>query len=292
MNKRTCLLLILTIVLVLMGIGIMAYPIVASRYADSVRSEVHTQYEKIIENTNESELAEIRESARTYNQQLFARDISVLDVTSNGYFEEMNIPGMNGVMGYIHIPRLAVVLPIYHGVGNDALSAGCGHMPQSSLPVGGANTHAVISAHTGMASGAMFTDIELLKPGDIFQLEVLGERLTYEIQCNEDIKVVLPTEVDTIQIRPDEDLLTLVTCTPYGVNTHRLLVTGHRISTPEGQEDVSKVPDTQEKKLESVWSTEYWHSMRMGVYIVIGMIAVSVIILLIKRKSSNKGEAK
>jgi len=140
------------------------------------------------------------------------------------------------------IPKINVSLPVYHGIGTDALNIGAGHMPQSSLPVGGANTHAVISAHTGMASSPMFTDLELLVPGDTFQITVLGETLTYMIQSEADIRTVLPQQIDYVQIKENEDLVTLVTCTPYGVNSHRLLVRGIRIK-PEESLDITVTED-------------------------------------------------
>lgn len=285
-KKRTAL-IILLIVILLIGISIMAYPIVSTMYMERVQSKVHTQYTDQISVQDSSLLDQIRESAYAYNQRLFAGEISIMTPEENGYYQEMIIPGVNGAMGYINIPRLHIELPIYHGVGNDSLSTGCGHMPQSSLPVGGENTYAVISAHTGMASSKMFTDLPMLEPGDQFQLEVLGETLTYEIQSDADIQTVLPHEVQAIRIRPGEDLCTLVTCVPFGVNTHRLLVTGHRISTPA---DIS-VPDNSMESVEtdhpSIWIQEYWHTVRQCLI----MIAITLLplgIYLVIRKKHKK----
>ena len=270
--KQKRIVLILPILfLFLSGICIMAYPILSTAYMDSVRSEVHTQYVDQISVQDTSQLDAIRASAVEYNRRLFSGELSLLTPEENGYYEEMIIPDVTNVMGYVTIPRLAVELPIFHGVGNDALSTGCGHMPQSSLPVGGASTHAVISAHTGMANSKMFTDLPLMQPGDLFQLDVLGETLTYQILSDDDIQTVLPQEVSKIRIRPGEDLCTLVTCTPFGVNTHRLLVTGHRIPTPVIPEDTAVAPDSMESPVEaqeSLWVQEYWHSVGMGLLII------------------------
>ena len=263
------------ILLLLLGIGIMVYPMVSSVYMETVRSGIQTQYQQQMADSNEDQLTEIRESAKAYNIRLASGELSLLEPTENGYFEQMLVPGMTDVMAYIHIPKIHVDLPIYHGVGNDALSSGCGHMPQSSLPIGGESTHAVISAHTGMASSSMFSDLPLLAPGDIFQLDVLGDTLTYEIQSETDIQTVLPVDVRAVQIKSGEDLCTLVTCIPFGVNTHRLLVTGHRIPTPEkaeSQEDTVNIkPDTNA----SVWQDEYWKSIQIGVLLILLILLTS-----------------
>lgn len=270
-RKRRTALIILLIVILLIGISIMAYPIVSTMYMERVQSKVHTQYTDQIAVQDTSLLDQIRESAHIYNQRLFTGEISIMTPEENGYYQEMTIPGVSA-MGYIKIPRLHIELPIYHGVGNDSLSSGCGHMPQSSLPVGGENTHAVISAHTGMASSKMFTDLPLLEPGDWFQLEVMDETLTYEIQSDADLQTVLPNEVQAIRIRPGEDLCTLVTCVPFGVNSHRLLVTGHRIPTPAEV----PVPDISMESVEtappSIWIQEYWHTVRQCLIMIATML--------------------
>ncbi len=132
----------------------------------------------------------------------------------------------NGVMGYIQIPSIGVSLPIYHGVDDDVLQVGIGHVESSSLPIGGPATHVVLSGHRGLPSARLFTDLNLLKEGDRFEICVLGDTLTYEV---DQILTVLPDELESLGIEPDKDLVTLVTCTPYGINTHRLLVRGHRV---------------------------------------------------------------
>ena len=157
----------------------------------------------------------------------------------NGYTEQLVLDGVDA-MGYIEIPAISVTLPIYHGVSSTALSKGVGHMPQSSLPVGGETTHTVLSAHTGMAGNPGFSDLETLHAGDTFSLHVLGETLTYAVT---QMQVVLPAEVDSVQIQAGKDLCTLVTCTPFGVNSHRLLVRGHRIDNLEEVKTVRVTAD-------------------------------------------------
>ena len=282
-----CLFVLLSVV----SIVLMAYPAISAIYAESVRSEIHTQYEEIINQADTSELDAARESAIAYNERLFTGKISPLTPEENGYFKEL-ILSDSEVMCYISIPKIDVYLPVYHGIGSAALSAGAGHMPQSSLPVGGENTHAVISAHTGMANSPMFSDLELLRPGDIFQVIVLGETLTYQVQSDADILIVLPQEIEAIQIRRDEDVLTLVTCTPYGVNTHRLLVTGHRIETPtqEAPEQEETTPTALQEDAESVYRLEYQKSIVVGAVVGVGIVTLGLIALLVVRVLRKNNE--
>ena len=287
-SKQKMILAIGGVVLMLvLGIGIMVYPIVSSAYMETVRSGIQTQYQEQIAESNQEQLDEVREAAVLYNKQLSAGELFVLEPEKNGYFEQMLVPGMTKVMAYIHIPRIHIDLPVYHGVGNDALSSGCGHMPQSSLPVGGESTHAVISAHTGLANSAMFSDLTLLKEGDVFQIDVLGETLTYEIQSSDDIRTVLPGEVQAVQIKNGQDLCTLVTCTPIGVNTHRLLVTGHRIPTPT-EESNAQLPEAEvgADNMKSPWKQEYLNSVKIGIAImtVIPMTAVMAAFFYMRKK--------
>ena len=258
-------------ILTLLGIGLMVYPWLSSAYMNQVRSKIQTEYQAQISASNQEQLDEIREAAMTYNGQLARGEMSLLEPEENGYYEQLIVPNTSNVMAYIHIPTIHVDLPIYHGVGTDSLNAGCGHMPQSSLPIGGESTHSVLSAHTGMANSAMFSDLPLLAPGDIFQIEVLGETLTYEIQSSEDIQTVLPVEVQAVQIKNGQDLCTLVTCIPFGINSHRLLVTGHRIPTPEViQEKLEDLP-LKEEKSDSVWLSEYKSALLIGTIIIFCM---------------------
>lgn len=268
--------IILLLLISMGGIGIMAYPMISAIYAESVRSEVHTQYEEMVEDTNEEILNTIRVAAEEYNRKLFTGEISPLTPEENGYFEQLQLPDTN-VMCYVSIPKINVTLPVYHGIGDDALGNGAGHMPQSSLPIGGKNSHSVISAHTGMAKSPMFSDLELMDVGDIFQIQVLGEILTYEV---ESIDVVLPYDVETVQIQSDRDLASLVTCTPYGINSHRLVVTGYRIETAAHKELQSQVVGTSEDNTESVWTTQYWNSVKIGAYIAIGIILLLILLLI------------
>lgn len=267
--------LIVFLLIVLLGIGLMVYPLIAARYAESVRSEIQTSYEEIIQEVDTFEMDAIRDSAMAYNKDLANKVFTPLDYEERGYYDLMVLPDTD-VMCYISIPKIDVYLPVYHGVGTSSLDKGAGHMEQSSLPVGGPSTHAVISAHSGMAQSPMFSDLELLEIGDIFQIYVLNEVLTYEV---ENIEVVLPQMVNFTSVVMYEDLVSLVTCTPYGINTHRLIVRGHRIPTPV-EEDTKEPIQLQNssKNKESVWMQQYWHSVKMGAMIAITVLLVVLIV--------------
>ena len=195
--------------------------------------------------------------AQDYNQRLYQSSVYVRDPFEEqtvqelpqDYEQQLNVLG-DGVMGYLQIPAIDLQLPIYHGVTEDVLQKGVGHLPESSLPTGGENTHCVLSAHAGLNDQKLFTDLELLELGDRFTLYILGEQLTYEVDS---IQTVLPDQLQSLSIQPGEDLVTLMTCTPYGINTHRLLVRGHRVEDVQTAA-ASAAVDTAEG---SRWMREY-----------------------------------
>lgn len=287
-NKKIVV-VIIALMLVLVGVSMVIYPKFATEYARTVKSGILTEYEAEIEATASAELDELRAAAHSYNHDLYSGVFSWMEAEANGYFDQLNLNG-SGIMGYINIPKINVNLPIYHGTSPEELAKGAGHMSQTSLPVGGENTHSAISAHSGMATDVMFSDLGLLELGDIFHLIVLGETLTYEV---DDIMEVLPTEISTIKIIPGEDLCTLITCTPIGVNSHRLLVRGHRIETPiedaEGSE--ATVPtETESGSEESIWEKHYRDSV-MNSLKLSGILLVPIVIIFLllyrKRKEQN-----
>lgn len=192
--------------------------------------------------------------------------------SQNYYDSQLDITG-SGIMGYVRIPKISVTLPIYHGTGSNTLSAGIGHLLGSSLPIGGESTHTVLTAHSGMASQKMFSDLDQLGEGDVFYLEVLDEVLAYQVDA---INTVLPHDTTYLGITTGEDYCTLVTCTPFGVNTHRLLVRGSRILYEEAEETVSSV--SSEEAAASTWEEKYINGILTGLCIVgiIGIIAVTV----------------
>lgn len=188
-------------------------------YVDQVNTLDDAQYETMLE------------QARAYNETLVGKEdrYNLSEAETEEYNSLLDVTG-TGIMGYVVIPKINVRLPIYHGTDPAVLEIAIGHIAGSSLPVGGESTHCVLSGHRGLPSAKLFTDIDQLEVGDQFMLEVLGDTLTYEV---DQINVVLPDELEDIEIEEGQDLCTLVTCTPYGVNTHRLLVRGHRVETKE-----------------------------------------------------------
>lgn len=270
--KKAKIELLVGVILFLTATGITLYPLLATRYHAAHQSKIQQEYQQIVEQQDNTEKEKALELAKQYNETLqpgaaksFSQDSLLW--ASEDYVNQLDITG-TGIMGYIQIPSIGVNLPIFHGTSDAVLSKGVGHLLGSSLPVGGLGTHTVLTGHSGMASQKMFTDLEQLKMGDVFYLDVLGERLTYQV---EDTHVVLPYDTSQLEIVPGEDYCTLVTCTPYGVNTHRLLVRGSRIATEEKTEEVVKV-----EPHESTWEREY----RKGICIAIGIVGVVGVVAL------------
>lgn len=295
-NKTKVFILLALAIVMLLGLGTMVYPFIAAKYADTVRSEVHAEYQTVVSEKDNRELDAVKQAAIAYNQKLYLKEIAVStseDVRNSGYWDQLRLEG-NDVMCYIRIPAIDVELPVFHGIGEDALGIGCGHMPQTSLPIGGQNTHAVISAHTGMASSAMFSDLPLLQVGDIFYIDILGETLTYEIYEIPD--PVLPHEISAIQIKTGQDLCTLVTCVPFGVNSHRLLVHGRRIETvqepSDATTDAATVYSTDDTF--SIYNSEYKNSVLLGVGIIAIAILMAItlaVIIVVRRKKLSSSES-
>ena len=220
---------ILLILIFLVGFGLLLYPTFSDWWNTFHQSRAVVSYIGSVTDLDNEEYDEMLEEAREYNARLARTrtEYTLTDEQLEEYNSVLNVSG-TGIMGYVDIPSIRVTLPIYHGTDEAVLQTAVGHIESTSLPVGGANTHCVISGHRGLPSARLFTDIDRLTVGDIFTLNVLDEVLTYEV---EQILIVEPYDLSGLQIIPGRDLVTLVTCTPYGINTHRLLVRGHRIET-------------------------------------------------------------
>ncbi len=217
------------------GLGLLMYPSVSNMINERNQSTVITKYKQETDVLGLEEQARILEEARAYNDNLpmlFSTADSDEIAASEIYNSTLNAGG-NGVMGVLHIDRINVNLPIYHGTSEAVLQVAVGHLPATSLPVGGVNTHSVLSAHTGLPSAKLFTELDELEIGDMFTVTAVNETLVYRV---DNISVVEPHEVDTLRIYEGEDYVTLVTCTPYGINSHRLLVRGTRIHLDEAEE--------------------------------------------------------
>ena len=212
----------------LVGICILLYPAFSDFWNSKTQSRVITDYESVLDNLDENEYSAIFERAHAYNKALYETNYPLMDYKNvPGYYDALRITD-NEMIGYLKIDRIGVELPIYHGTSDDVLNRGVGHLEGSSLPIGGENTHSIMSAHRGLPSSKLFTDLDRLERGDTFQIIILDQVLTYQV---DQIKVITPTEVEDLQIIEGGDYCTLFTCTPYGINTHRLLVRGVRIET-------------------------------------------------------------
>ena len=222
---------ILLVLVFVIGLSLLLYPSFSDYWNSFHQSQVISAYAQQISTMDRDEYDHIWSSARAYNSALMGRSNSFLLSGEQRleYNELLNLGG-NGIMGYIEIPHIGVILPIYHGTDEAVLQVAVGHLDWTSLPVGGESSHCVLSGHRGLPSAKLFTDLNLLAEGDVFMMRILDEILTYEI---DQILIVEPHETDALMIVPGQDLCTLVTCTPYGVNSHRLLVRGHRIETLE-----------------------------------------------------------
>ncbi|MBQ6468124.1 MAG: class C sortase [Clostridia bacterium] len=227
----------LLVLVFLAGLSLMLYPAVSNRWNGYHQTQAVLGYEKEIRNLSPAYLKKEIELAREYNRTVAANGMvwKMNDIQRAEYESLLNIDG-SGNMGYIEIPKLKIMLPVYHGVEERVLQRAIGHIEGSSLPVGGETSHCIVSGHRGLPSSKLFTDIDKLMPGDLFTLNVMGEVLTYEVDS---IHIVVPEDFSNLALEEGSDYCTLVTCTPYGINTHRLLVRGHRVATKEGSAAVT-----------------------------------------------------
>lgn len=229
MKKRvTTILLVLAF---LIGLSLLLYPTISDRWNSMRQSRAISSYTEVVANLERDRYEKIWNDARTYNTNLVQRENHYIltEQQKAEYNALLNVEG-NGIMGYIEIPAIGVTLPLYHGTEESVLQIATGHLEWTSLPVGGEGTHCVISGHRGLPSSRLFTDLDQLTEGDVFMIRVLDEILTYEV---DQILIVEPHVTDSLLIEEGKDLFTLVTCTPYGINSHRLLVRGHRIANQE-----------------------------------------------------------
>ena len=212
----------------LVGISLLLYPAFSNYWNSKTQSRAIVDYESVLEHLKPEDYSAMFQAAYDYNRALYETDYPLMDYEEiPGYYDTLKLPG-SSIIGYVKIDKIGVELPIYHGTSDEVLNVGVGHLEGTSLPVGGENTHSVMSAHRGLPSAKLFTDLDRLEPGDTFQITVLDQVLTYQV---DQVKVITPTEVEDLLIAEGKDYCTLFTCTPYGINTHRLLVRGIRIET-------------------------------------------------------------
>lgn len=220
----------LLVLILLLGAGILLYPSFSDYWNSFHQSQAIVNYSDTVSNLNEAEYESIWQEAVAYNQAMTGKSIpyTFSEADWEAYEAQLNVGG-TGIMGYIEIPKINVALPIYHGTEESVLQVAVGHIESSSLPVGGESSHSILSGHRGLPSAKLFTDLDQLSEGDYFQLKILNEVLTYEV---DQIRIVLPSELNELGITQGQDYCTLVTCTPYGINSHRMLVRGRRIANP------------------------------------------------------------
>lgn len=284
---------LLIIILFLAGITVVVYPVVSNRLYEQNQSHVTAQYDETVEQMEQEALEAELQAAQEYNRSLLESEAFltdpfdpelVLDPTVEPYASLLNVEG-DGIMGYVEIPKISVTLPIYHGTTAQVLEQGIGHLQNSSLPVGGESTHTVLTGHTGMAGKRLFTDLSLLEVGDVFYLHILGDTLAYQV---EEIYIVEPDQTEHLVVEQGQDLATLVTCHPYGINTHRLLVQGTRIPYEQALEQQQLQGDMPQGT--SVWKSEYRKAVVICLAIYLPPTAVVVVILSARRKKQPSGK--
>ncbi len=280
MNKeiKEKVIIFLFILMIVVGLGIILFPLISNQVNEIHYQEVIGTYDDTVTQKTEIENNQMLIKAREYNSSLSSTKIvdvfqNPVQTNSSEYLSILNVDD-NGMMGYISIPKIDVRIPIYHGTSSDILQKGVGHLEGSSLPVGGESTHTILSAHRGLPSSRLFTDLDQLKEGDIFYIYVLDEVLAYQV---DQVLVTEPSETEALKIVDGKDYITLVTCTPYAVNTHRLLVRGERIEYNKQVEEQT----VEDRSLSTA-------DIILYVSLVIAILLIVITIIAIVRYKQNK----
>ena len=271
-------------VLVLIGAaGVTVYPLVSNYVNDKYQSVVRLEYAQEMEHLDAAAMEDAWAAANLYNESLspLRYQKEAVQAASADYDRLLNLNG-SGIMGYVEIPKLDLYLPIYHGTGEEALEKGIGHLTGSSLPIGGEGCHAVLTGHSGVAGKRLFSDLDQMQEGDVFFLHVLDETLAYQVA---DIYKVLPYETALLAPARDKDLCTLVTCYPYGVNTHRLLVRGERIP----YEEATEIAETEAAEpTPSTWKQQYVRGLAIGGGCSIVILLLCLVVFLLRKIRRRK----
>lgn len=273
----------------------LVYPFLSDWLYSMSSSAVINNYNSAAEELDKAKKQEILRSAEEYNQSLNQSRVQLTDPFEaaaeddmEAQYQNLLVTDNNDIMCFVDIPAIHVYLPVYHGTSDEVLQKGAGHIQGTSLPIGGENTHVGISAHTGVNSAKMFTDLVELKEGDMFYLHTLGDVLAYQV---DEIKVVLPVEMGGLNIQSGQDLCTLVTCTPYGVNSHRLLVRGHRVPYDPATAAM-ETPEFEVADSHSQWVREYVKAACSGLGIVFGVVAIVIFSRVISSKARRRGHSR
>ena len=277
MRKKA--LFVLSVLLFMGAAVITAYPMIANYINDKYQSKIRTEYAQEVEALEDSEIREARQAAIAYNESLLPirYDREAVHAAAEDYDGLLNLHS-SGLMGYVEIPQIDVNLPVYHGTSEEVLQKGIGHLLGSSLPIGGEGFHSVLTGHSGLAGAKLFSDLDQLAPGDTFFLHVLGETLAYEVV---EINTVLPYETELLTAVAGEDLCTLVTCTPYGVNSHRLLVRGSRVPYEKAVEEAMETP---KEPVHSTWKENYFQGLVIGGGSALGAVLLGLGLFLLKKR--------
>lgn len=276
-QKKGNLTTVFLILILLVGLSLLLYPTVSDYWNSFHQSRAIASYAEQVSDMDDDTYSELWEEAAAYNRTLpgRGRDRYRMTEAEQAEYESLLDAFGNGILGYIEIPEISCALPIYHGTDSSVLQIAVGHIEGTSLPVGGESTHSVLSGHRGLPSARLFTDLDKLVEGDIFLIRVLDETLTYEV---DQIRIVEPTELDDLEIEEGKDYCTLVTCTPYGINTHRLLVRGHRIANIEQTKTIRVTADAMQIE-----------PMLVALAVAIPILLVLLIILLLPRHPQKRG---
>ncbi len=275
--KKGSLSTILLVIIFLIGLSLLLYPSFSDYWNSLHQTRAIADYAEKVADLDDNRYQALLEDARRYNESLALKEdrFHISDEETAEYFALLNVSG-NGILGYIEIPKIGCSLPIYHGTDEAVLQIAIGHIAGTSLPVGGVGTHSVVSGHRGLPSAKLFTDLDELAVGDEFLIRVLDETLTYEV---DQILIVWPYEMEALDIDPEKDYCTLVTCTPYGINSHRLLVRGHRVANQEEAKTVRVTADALQ--IEPVI---------VAPIVAAPMLFVLLILLLIPKKKKSEGD--
>ena len=267
MKKRNISTIILILVF-LAGLSLLLYPTISDYWNSFHQTRAIVMYEENVADLQEELYQKYMDEARLYNQRLVSKSnrLNPTEKDLEEYNDLLNVTA-DGIMGYIEIPNIKCILPIYHGIDDLVLQVAIGHIPGTSLPVGGESSHCVISGHRGLPSAKLFTDLDKIVEGDQFLLQILGETLTYEV---DQILIVEPKDVKELEITEGKDYCTLITCTPYGVNSHRLLVRGHRVDTVD---DASLRVTADARQIEPEW---------VAPLVAVPILLVLLVVLLVK----------
>ena len=272
---------IILFLFLLVGLSILNYPFISQLVNRRSESQAVESYEKQTDILEDEKKRIIKQEAEAYNKELLEKQTGVSDGFSmqskrDDIYEEILNPSGDGIMGVLRIPKIQVHLPVYHGTSAKVLEEGVGHLYGSSFPTGGEGTHSVLSSHRGLPSKTLFTDLDQIKEGDLFFLDILGEEMAYRVEA---ILTVEPEETDALEIIPGKDYVTLVTCTPYGINSHRLLVRGERISWEE------KDKEPEENEAYGIWG---WMKILFIVSAVV-ILAAGILLIVIPFMKKRRG---